>query len=135
MNVSYMKLSFLELIFLAWMKKKGAWYYINLAAFFFNVTPCLTLLLLPLCFIICLLQRLELERKTTQLAERKFEEVLAENTKEVFNMKNKIKSLNRERDILADDSENRTKLAMKKLELENHRKKLKKMSVTCSGVV
>ncbi|KNA17185.1 hypothetical protein SOVF_082430 [Spinacia oleracea] len=71
--------------------------------------------------------RLELERKTTQLAERKFEEVLAENTKEVFNMKNKIKSLNRERDILADDSENRTKLAMKKLELENHRKKLKKI--------
>lgn len=41
-------------------------------------------------------------------------------------MDQKIKALNREKDVLAGDSEDRVKLALKKAELENHKKKQKK---------
>ncbi|XP_021745929.1 LOW QUALITY PROTEIN: DNA repair protein RAD50-like [Chenopodium quinoa] len=70
---------------------------------------------------------LELERKTKQLAERDFDSIIMQKQSEIFNLNSKIKSLNRERDILAGDSENRVKLAMKKSEIENHKKKLNKI--------
>lgn len=47
---------------------------------------------------------------------------------EMYNISQKIKLLSREKDILAGDSENRVKLSMKKSDLENFKKKLKKIT-------
>ncbi|KAJ4846048.1 DNA repair protein rad50 [Turnera subulata] len=71
--------------------------------------------------------QIEVERKTNQLAEREFESIIRQKQNEVFGIEQQIKSLNRERDILAGDSEDRVKLSLKKTELENHRKKHKKL--------
>lgn len=71
--------------------------------------------------------RLEVERKTKQLAGRDFESIILQKQNEIFNLNLKIKSLNRQKDILASDSDNRIILAMKKSALEDHKKKLKKI--------
>lgn len=71
-------------------------------------------------------QRIEVERKTSQLAEREFESNIRQKQSEVYSIEQKIKALNRERDIMAGDSEDRVKLALKKTELENHKKKHRK---------
>ncbi|KAH9649598.1 DNA repair protein RAD50 [Citrus sinensis] len=71
--------------------------------------------------------RIEVERKTNQLAEREFEINIRQKQSELFAMDQKIKALNREKDVLAGDSEDRVKLALKKAELENHKKKHKKI--------
>lgn len=76
-----------------------------------------------------MLQCLEVQRKEKQLAETDFELIISQKQFESVNIDNKIKSLNRERDVLSSDSENRIKLAVKKTELENQKKKLNKMSV------
>ncbi|CAK9165618.1 unnamed protein product [Ilex paraguariensis] len=73
--------------------------------------------------------RIEVERKTNQLAEREFESNIRQKQSEVYTIEQKIKSLNREKDIMAADSEDRVKLSLKKSELENHKKKHKKMQV------
>lgn len=70
--------------------------------------------------------RIEVERKTNQLAEREFEINIRQKQSELFAIDQKIKALNREKDVLAGDSEDRVKLALKKAELENHKKKQKK---------
>lgn len=71
--------------------------------------------------------RIEVERKTNQLAEREFEINIRQKQSELFAIDQKIKALNREKDVLAGDSEDRVKLALKKAELENHKKKHKKI--------
>ncbi|KMT14828.1 hypothetical protein BVRB_3g065520 isoform B [Beta vulgaris subsp. vulgaris] len=70
---------------------------------------------------------LEVQRKEKQLAETDFELIISQKQFESVNIDNKIKSLNRERDVLSSDSENRIKLAVKKTELENQKKKLNKI--------
>jgi hypothetical protein len=74
-------------------------------------------------------QRIEVERKTNQLAEREFESHIRQKQSELYGIEQQIKVLNREKDILAGDSEDRVKLSLKKVELENHKKKHRKMLV------
>ncbi|XP_050216899.1 DNA repair protein RAD50 [Mercurialis annua] len=71
--------------------------------------------------------RIEVERKTSQLAERSFESNIRQKQSELYGIDQQIKVLNREKDILAGDSEDRVKLSLKKAELENHKKKHKKI--------
>ncbi|KAA8548368.1 hypothetical protein F0562_000052 [Nyssa sinensis] len=71
--------------------------------------------------------RIEVERKTNQLAEREFESNIRQKQSEIYTLEQKIKALNREKDIMAADSEDRVKLSLKKAELENHKKKHKKI--------
>ncbi|GAV92652.1 LOW QUALITY PROTEIN: hypothetical protein CFOL_v3_36030 [Cephalotus follicularis] len=66
-------------------------------------------------------------RKTDQLDERKFQLNICEKQSELYGIEQKIKALNREKDIMAGDSEDRVKLSLKKVELENHKKKHRKM--------
>lgn len=73
------------------------------------------------------MQHDEVERKTNQLAEREFESVIQQKQSELYSIEQKIKAINREKDIMAGDSEDRVKLALKKSELDNHKKKHKKM--------
>lgn len=77
--------------------------------------------------LIRLLQRLELERKTDQRAKRNFDENIRQKQDEFYSITQKIKSLNLEKKILDDDSEDRIKLSMKKSDLETCKKKLKKL--------
>lgn len=63
------------------------------------------------------------------LAEREFESNIRQKQSELFSIEQKIKAVNREKDVMAADSEDRVKLSLKKAELENHKKKYKKMSV------
>ncbi|XP_059632125.1 DNA repair protein RAD50 [Cornus florida] len=70
---------------------------------------------------------IEVERKTNQLAEREFESNIRQKQSEIFSIEQQIKSLNRERDNMAGDSDDRVKLSLTKAELENHRKKHKKI--------
>ncbi|PON95475.1 DNA repair protein Rad50 [Trema orientale] len=71
--------------------------------------------------------RIEVERKTNQLAEREFESNIRQKQSELYTIEQKIKALNREKDIMAGDSEDRVKLSLKKSELENHKKKHRKI--------
>ena len=73
------------------------------------------------------LQRIEVERKTNQLAEREFEANIRQKQSELYSVEQKIKAVNREKDIMASDSEDRVKLSLKKAELENQKKKHRKM--------
>ncbi|KAL6343225.1 hypothetical protein AAG906_021136 [Vitis piasezkii] len=73
--------------------------------------------------------RIEVERKTNQLAEREFESNIRQKQSELYSIEQKIKALNREKDIMAVDSEDRVKLSLKKGELENHKKKHQKMAL------
>lgn len=75
------------------------------------------------------LQEIEVERKTNQLAEREFEMIIRQKQIELYSIEQKIKDLNREKDIMASDSEDRVKLSLKKAELEKHKKKHRNMSV------
>lgn len=87
----------------------------------------LPLLYVPYFAIICVAQQVELERKTKQNSEMEFESKIEQKQHEIYSIEHKIKNLNRERDIMAGDAEDRVKLSLKKTELENLRKKHKKM--------
>ncbi|XP_028772634.1 DNA repair protein RAD50 [Neltuma alba] len=71
--------------------------------------------------------RIEVERKTNQLAEREFEANIRQKQSELFSVEQKIKAVNHEKDIMASDSEDRVKLSLKKTELENQKKKHRKI--------
>lgn len=77
--------------------------------------------------LILIAQRIEVERKSNQLAEREFESNIRQKQSDLYSIEQKIKAVNREKDIMAADSEDRVKLSLKKAELENHKKKHKKM--------
>ncbi|KAM7486104.1 hypothetical protein LguiA_002113 [Lonicera macranthoides] len=69
----------------------------------------------------------ELERKSKQLVERNFEQSIRQKQTEIFTTNQEIKVLNREKDIMAADYEDRIDLSRKKAELEDLKKKHKKM--------
>ncbi|XP_044486625.1 DNA repair protein RAD50 isoform X2 [Mangifera indica] len=71
--------------------------------------------------------RIEVERKTNQLAEREFELNIRQKQSELFGIEQNLKALNREKDIMAGESEDRVKLSLKKAELETHKKKHKRI--------
>ncbi|KAE9604828.1 putative DNA repair protein Rad50 [Lupinus albus] len=71
--------------------------------------------------------QVEVERKTGQLAEREFEANIRQKQTELFSIDQKIKDVSREKDIMASDSEDRVKLSLKKAELENQKKKHRKI--------
>ncbi|TXG72646.1 hypothetical protein EZV62_001225 [Acer yangbiense] len=64
---------------------------------------------------------------TNQLAGREFESNILQKQSEFHGVEQKIKALNREKDIMARDSEDRVALSFKKTELEIHLKKHKKI--------
>ncbi|ESQ51785.1 hypothetical protein EUTSA_v10016151mg [Eutrema salsugineum] len=77
----------------------------------------------------------DLERKTKQKSESGFESKIAEKQQQIFTMEHKIKALNRERDVMAGDAEDRVKLSLKKTELENLRRKHKKILDECKDKI
>lgn len=90
---------------------------------------CLRLTFSALRFVICFLQKYELDRKTNQLGERDYDSIIDQKQSEFFKINQMIKSLNREKDKLDGDLETRTKLETKRTELEAQKKKLNKLSV------
>ncbi|KAL1221197.1 DNA repair protein RAD50 [Cardamine amara subsp. amara] len=79
--------------------------------------------------------QVELERKTKQNSEREFETKIEQKQHEIYSIDHKIKTLNRERDVMAGDAEDRVKLSLKKTELENLRKKHKKIIDECKDKI
>ncbi|CAN0875270.1 DNA repair protein RAD50 [Linum grandiflorum] len=70
---------------------------------------------------------IEVERKANQLSERDFESNILQKQSEVYGVEQKIKALNREKDVLAVDAEDRIVLSLKRTELDNHKKKHRKI--------
>lgn len=70
----------------------------------------------------------EVQKRTLQVAERDFESNIHQKRTEIFSLDHKIKSLYREKDVIASDSEDRVKLGLKKEELEGCKRKRAKMS-------
>ncbi|CAI9117568.1 OLC1v1018973C1 [Oldenlandia corymbosa var. corymbosa] len=70
---------------------------------------------------------IEVERKTKQLAEREFESIIQKKQSEMYSLEQKITVLKREKSIIAADSEVRKEFSLKKAELENLKKKHKKI--------
>lgn len=66
-------------------------------------------------------------KKTHQIEERNFESNINQIGAELYAIGQKIEVLNRERDVLASDSDDRIKLDLKRTELEIRQKKHKKM--------
>ncbi|KAJ4907280.1 DNA repair protein RAD50 [Raphanus sativus] len=81
------------------------------------------------------LVQVELERKSKQNSESGFESKIEQKQHEIYSMEHKIKTLNRERDVMAGDAEDRVKLSLKKTELENLKKKHKKIIDECKDKV
>lgn len=73
------------------------------------------------------MKQIEVERKTLALGEKDFESIINQKRTEIFSLEQKIRALYREKDVMASDSEDRVKLDLKKEELENYKKKQKKM--------
>ncbi|CAA6659879.1 unnamed protein product [Spirodela intermedia] len=71
--------------------------------------------------------QIEVERKTVVLGERDFEEKINEKRTEIFRLEQMIKSLHREKDVMASDSEDRVKLELKREELDGCRMKHRKI--------
>ncbi|KAF7807691.1 DNA repair protein RAD50 [Senna tora] len=70
---------------------------------------------------------IEIERKSNQLSKSEFEANIRQKQSELYSVEQNIKAINREKDIMASDSEDRVKLSLKKAELENQKKKHKKI--------
>ncbi|KAJ0261961.1 DNA repair protein RAD50 [Hirschfeldia incana] len=81
------------------------------------------------------LVQVELERKSKQNSESGFESKIEQKQHEIYSMEHKIKTLNRERDVMAGDAEDRVKLSLKKTELENLKKKHKKIIDECKDKI
>ncbi|XP_027932550.1 DNA repair protein RAD50-like isoform X2 [Vigna unguiculata] len=69
----------------------------------------------------------EIERKESQLSQRQFESIIPQMQNEIFSVDQKIRAVNSEKDIMTADSADRVMLSHKKAELENRKKKHKKM--------
>ncbi|GAB2295676.1 DNA repair protein rad50 [Dionaea muscipula] len=69
----------------------------------------------------------ELERKSKQLNDRQFNSIISQKRSELSTIEQQIKSLNREKDVLAADSEDRVKLSLMKTDFEGRQKKYKKI--------
>lgn len=79
--------------------------------------------------------QIEVERRTNALASRDFESTIAQKRTEMFSLEQKIKVLNYEKDTMASDTEDRGKLNYKKEELENCRRKMKKIMDECNDKI
>ncbi|KAL4192604.1 hypothetical protein AMTRI_Chr06g195080 [Amborella trichopoda] len=73
----------------------------------------------------------EVQRRTSELAQRNFESNIHRIKTEMFSIDQKIKSLYREKDVMASDAEDRVKLNLKKEELEGHKRKHAKIMEEC----
>ncbi|KAL5702875.1 DNA repair protein rad50 [Ranunculus cassubicifolius] len=71
--------------------------------------------------------QIEVERRTLQLEEKNFARDIQHKSNEKNALDHKIKTLDREKDVIASDSEDRVILVLKKGELENHKKEHKKL--------
>ncbi|KAH9318277.1 hypothetical protein KI387_020046, partial [Taxus chinensis] len=69
----------------------------------------------------------EVQKKSSQLDERKFDFNINEKTDVIRDLERKIKNAQREKDGMASDSEDRIKLGLKKDELEDYNRKLTKI--------
>ncbi|GLJ49200.1 hypothetical protein SUGI_1038410 [Cryptomeria japonica] len=69
----------------------------------------------------------EVQRKTSQLDERDFESDIQEKINERYRLEKNIKALQREKDGMASESEDRIKLGLKKDELESFKRKITKI--------
>ncbi|ONI28862.1 hypothetical protein PRUPE_1G165000 [Prunus persica] len=73
------------------------------------------------------IKSIEVERKKNQLARREFESTIIQKESELYSIGQMIKVADREKSILDLDSEDRVKLSIKKTELENLKKKHRKI--------
>ncbi|CAN1835317.1 DNA repair protein RAD50 [Linum perenne] len=78
---------------------------------------------------------IEVGRKTKQLSERDFESNIRQKQSDLYGIEQNIKALNREKDVLAVDSEDRIMLSLKRTELDNHKKKHRKIKDKIRGVL
>lgn len=69
----------------------------------------------------------DVERMIKQLQERQFKTTFDQMHSEIHRLQQQLKDLNREKDIMAADSEDRVKISLKKEELANRKKKHKKI--------
>lgn len=79
--------------------------------------------------------QIEVEQRTNALASRDFESTIAQKRTEMFSLEQKIKALTHEKDTMASDTEDRGKLNYKKEELENCRRKMKKIMDECNDKI
>ncbi|KAL6634294.1 hypothetical protein ACP70R_026965 [Stipagrostis hirtigluma subsp. patula] len=68
---------------------------------------------------------IELERKTLALGERDYDSIINQKRTEIFSLDQKIKALQRDKDNINRDAEDRVKLGLKKDALESSKQKLK----------
>lgn len=71
--------------------------------------------------------RIKIESLTKQLTESDTDAIVRQKKSEIYTIEQDIKALNRDKNVLDADSENRFKLTQKKSELENAKKKHKKI--------
>ncbi|KAF8686169.1 hypothetical protein HU200_043642 [Digitaria exilis] len=71
--------------------------------------------------------QIEVERKTLALGERDYDSIINEKRTEIFSLDQKIKALQREKDSINRDADDRVKLGLKKDALESCNVKLKDM--------
>ncbi|CAN6447622.1 unnamed protein product [Victoria cruziana] len=69
----------------------------------------------------------EVQKRTLQVAERDFESNIQQKKTQIFSLDHKIKSLYREKDVIASDSEDRVKLGFKKEELDGCKRRRAKI--------
>eukprot|EP01018_Ginkgo_biloba_P035575 Gb_12673 [translate_table: standard] len=69
----------------------------------------------------------EVQKKTSQLDERDFESNIQQKKIEIYSLEQKMKTIQREKDGMASESEDRVKLSLKKEELEGFKRKLSKI--------
>nr|CAB3446633.1 unnamed protein product [Digitaria exilis] len=74
--------------------------------------------------------QIEVERKTLALGERDYDSIINEKRTEIFSLDQKIKALQREKDSINRDADDRVKLGLKKDALESCNVKLKDMHVS-----
>ncbi|RCV06469.1 hypothetical protein SETIT_1G165000v2 [Setaria italica] len=71
--------------------------------------------------------QIEVERKTLALGERDYDSIINQKRTEIFSLDQKIKALQREKDSINRDADDRVKLGLKKDALESSKEKLKEM--------
>uniref|UniRef100_K3YPB6 DNA repair protein RAD50 n=1 Tax=Setaria italica TaxID=4555 RepID=K3YPB6_SETIT len=74
--------------------------------------------------------QIEVERKTLALGERDYDSIINQKRTEIFSLDQKIKALQREKDSINRDADDRVKLGLKKDALESSKEKLKEMHVS-----
>ncbi|KZV13893.1 hypothetical protein F511_43296 [Dorcoceras hygrometricum] len=71
--------------------------------------------------------QIEVERRASQLAAKDFTATIRKKQGEVFTLEQEIKDLNYQRESMSADSHDRVVLSLKKAEMENHKKKHKRI--------